>query len=68
MGDGVAGGGDGMRYPVESPYAYEAEEARDAARFENGTCARNAHKWASNHRGGGICLDCGETVDGSELP
>lgn len=56
-----------MRYPVESPYAYEAEEARDAARFENGTCARNAHDWASNHRGGGICLNCAETVDGSEL-
>ena len=67
MGDGAPDGGDDMRYPVESPYAFEAEEARDAARFASGPCASNAHDWASNHRGGGICLDCGETVDGSEL-
>lgn len=67
MGDGVAGGGDGVRYPVESPYAFEVEEARDAARFATGPCAPNAHDWASNHRGGGICLNCAETVDGSEL-
>ncbi len=67
MGDGAPDGGDDMRYPVESPYAFEAEEARDAARFASGPCASNAHEWASNHRGGGICLDCGETVDGSEL-
>lgn len=67
MGDGAPDGGDDMRYPVESPYAFEAEEARDAARFASGPCASNAHDWASNHRGGGICLNCGETVDGSEL-
>ena len=67
MGDGAPDGGDDMRYPIESPYAFEAEEARDAARFASGPCASNAHDWASNHRGGGICLNCGETVDGSEL-
>ena len=44
------------RYPVESPYAYEAEEARDAARFENGNTATQRHEWASDHRGGGIRL------------
>jgi len=56
-----------MRYPVESPYAYEAEEARDAARFASGPCASNAHEWASNHRGGGICRHCSDLVSGSEL-
>lgn len=56
-----------MRYPVESPYAFEVEEARDAARFATGPCAPNAHDWASNHRGGGICLNCGETVSAADL-
>lgn len=54
-----------MRYDVESPYAFETEEARDAARFSSGPCYR--HDWASDHRGGGICLDCGETVGSDEL-
>ena len=67
MGDGAPDGGDDMRYPVESPYAFEAEEQRDALRHSTASCAPNGHDWASNHRGGGICLDCGETVGTEEL-
>ena len=46
VGDRVAGGSDGMGYPVESPYAYEAEEGRDAARFETA----HAHATRTNGR------------------
>ena len=65
MGHRTADGGVGVRYPIEPAYAHEAEEARDAAHFSTATCYR--HDWASDHRGGGICLNCAETVSAADL-
>jgi hypothetical protein len=59
-----------MRYRNEPAYAFEAEEARDAARAaerdsDYTPCYR--HDWASDHRGGGVCRHCGDTVSEDEL-
>ena len=49
---------------INEMYAAEREEARDAARYEDGPCYH--HNMRPNRHGGGTCR-CGETVGPEEL-
>lgn len=47
-------------------HAHEREERRDAAQFADyGSCHR--HDYVSDKRGGGVCVDCGDTIGAHEL-
>lgn len=49
---------------INEMYAAEREEARDAARHQNGPCYR--HNMRPDGHGGGTCR-CGETVGPEEI-
>lgn len=47
---------------------WEAQEARDAERAGGFTsCQPGKHRMISDRHGGGVCVNCGDTVSAGEL-
>jgi hypothetical protein len=55
------------RYETNPLHAHEREEARDAMRHVPPTSCHQHHDYRSDRRGGGQCIDCGDTISAGEL-